>query len=437
MKTISRLDYLKDCVRERKGILKRIWYSKAFTIPDLKDEDESKLEHLDICIKRDGLYAVYVTNGVKEVVKINDFKRDQPLYSVFDEVEVDKTVMLNIEEKNTTVGRLIRNAVVIPKDLETKLPYMNRRVVTSDIEAELAKRVKNEDETKQPDSILVPDMIRVIDNLNFLDSLGTIFVVAATPKTVTRAPGVDKYVKKLLEEAGDDIRDPVKLVEIENKVQAYDQEYLKDDIAAQTVFTGKTKVGRFKLYGMFGSGLDFVHDRSNDTTITRSISDGLDPDPNEVPKYFNDLRYASFSRGDNTALGGSIYKELQRSLNTIKVTPTPCKTTRGVIKVMTPHEARYAMGRFIKVNNVWKPLTTREEIEAVLGKTVEMRSPRFCKEKDNGICYACMTARYKNLANGVSNMAAQISDTLLNMFLKLMHGIKADLVKIEKEDLIN
>lgn len=436
MKTITKFDYLKECVRERKGIIERVWFVKAFTIVDLKEEDFTKLKHLDLYIKNDGLYAVMKTDGNLEPVKIVDYKRDNPLFIPVEEIEVDSSVMSNITEKTTTVGRLIRNAIIVPKYLESKIPYINKNISPRGMEEIIAVRVKNENETKNKDSISVQDMILMINNMNFLDSLGTILVSAATPKSVTKAPGVDKFVKKLVEEAGDDIRDPVKLVEIENKVRAYDKEYLKDDPVANLTFGSKAEIGRFKMYGMYGSGLDFVHDRSNDTLVIDPIGDGMNPDPNEIPKYFNDLRYASFSRGDNTALAGSIYKELQRALNTIKVTPTPCNTNQGVVKVMTPQEAKYSVGRFIKDGNKWKVLSSVDEVKALLGKTVEMRSPRFCKEKD-GICYACMSARYKKLSNGVSNMAADISSTLLNMFLKLMHGTKTVLIKIDKNDLIN
>lgn len=435
MKTVTKFDYLRRCVRERMAIENRDWYIKAFSIPFLYDEDENTLEHLDLCIKKDGLYVVEVNGDVKELVKINDYKRDTPLFTPNEVLGVDKEVMSNIKQKETTVGRLLVNAIVIPKRLEDKMPFLNKKFSVSDIESEIALRVRNKDEKIHPDTIFVEDMIEMIDNLNFFDSLGTIISTAATPKTITRAPGVNTYVQKLVKEAGDDIHDPVKRIEIENKVQAYDKEHMQDDPVYQNLFGRKALTGRFKMYGMYGAGLDFINDRSNDTLIISSVSDGIDP--KDLPKYINDLRYASFSRGDNTALAGSIYKELQRSLSSVKVTPTPCKTTQGMVKVLTIQEAAYALGRYIKKNGKWVPFTSREEIEAHIGKEVEMRSPQYCKEKGDSVCFACMTLRYKNQANGVANMSAYISDTLLNMFLKLMHGIKTNLTKIKKEDLIN
>lgn len=435
MKTVSKFDYLRRCVREREAIEDRDWYVKAFSIPLLQDEDETKLGHLNLCIKKDGLYVVEVTGEQRELIKINDYKRDQPLFTPKDEIDVDSGVMSNIKDKKTTVGRLLCNAVIIPKRLESKIPYLNKRFETGDVEKEITSRVRNKDEKIHPDTIFVEDMVEMIDNLNFFDSLGTIIATAATPESITRAPGIEKYVKKLVEEAGDEIHDPVKRIEIEDKVQAYDKEHMKDDPVYQNVFGRKALTGRFKMYGMYGAGLDFINDRSNDTLIISSVSDGIDPA--NLPKYINDLRYASFSRGDNTALAGSIYKELQRSLSSIKVTPTPCKTTQGMVKILTVQEAAYALGRYIKKNGKWVPFTSREEIEKYVGKEVEMRSPQYCKEKGDAICYACMTLRYKNQANGVANMSAYISDTLLNMFLKLMHGIKTNIVKIDKSDLIN
>lgn len=436
--TISKYDYLRNCVRTREAIDTKDWWVKAFALPDLKDEDQTKLNTNDLCIKPDGLFVV---NELSELVKIVDYKRGEPLFKIGETMMVDSSVMSNIQgEMEVLLTRLLINAIVVPKRLESKFPFMNPENGLIDvgyIESIIAPKVKNKDEEFFSDSITVKEMIEVINNLNFFELVAVLVNTAASPKAITKAKGVDKLTKQLLEEAGDEINDPVKLVEIETKIRAYDANYLKDDPVARNIMGKKSGVGRFKMYGLYGKGLDFVKDSKNDTLIKTSMSDGFDATPESIPKYFNDARYASFSRGDNTALAGTIYKELQRSLNSIIISPTACNTSRGLVKVFTKAEVNYSVGRFIKVDNKWKTINSIDEAKSLVGKTIEMRSPIHCKSPGDTICYACMSTRFKHTPNAVSNMAASISDVLLNMFLKLMHGIQTDVTEIEIDDLIN
>ena len=435
---ITRDEYFKLCIQKRTPLKKIKWYISSFAIPvlvnkELTEEDE----YLDLVTKPDGLYFVNEDN--KTLTKIKDYVIDKALFSTEDRIDVDSSFMSNITKPfNCKVGKMIINAVVVKPELESKLPFMymnDEKLSPRDMERELSTRVTNPEDKQFKDSITVDNLIECMNNIHFFNSLGMVINVGASPKTITKATGMSEFVNKLLKEAGDDVHDPVKFVEIEDKIRAYDHQYLKGDLVAENLMSKKSGVGRQKMFGVYGNGLDFVNDRSNDTLVIRPIGDGLSPEPKELSKYFNDLRYASFSRGDNTALAGTIYKELQRSMASIVVLPEPCDSKHGIVKVMNKQEVAFSVGRYIKQDNKWVVISNIEEAKSLYMKTVEMRSPRTCTAGGNSLCYACMNSRYKFLVNGVSNMGADISATLLTLFLKLMHGVKVTTVKIDDNDL--
>lgn len=433
MDNILKQDYLLLCIKKRQPIFNFEWYKKVFTTVDLIDEqyDEhsGEYDYLDVVIKPTGLHFI---DEDWSLVKFSDYLPGKPLFDYTDEIKVDSSVMSNIKGNiTTTIGRLLINAVITTHDRESKYEFINRAGIDVDTLQDMFADALANDRTE------VSEMKDSVERMAFLDGNGFITSISATEKAITPAPGMKEFKEKLVKEAGDSINDKVKYLEIENKIQAYDREYLKDDPVAQNLYGRKASVGRLKMNAIYGEGLDFVNDPENNTLIIDSVGDGTNTDPSVFPKYINDLRYASFSRGSNTALGGSIYKELQRVFGEISVSPTPCKTTQGLVKVMTPNEVKYSVGRFYKKGSQWVVIKTPDEAKELKGKTLEMRSPMFCLEKGNSICYACLSARFKDKNNQPAIMASGISDVLLNMFLKLMHGIKTDLVKLKMDDLIN
>lgn len=439
MSVITKLDYLYRCVDNRFIINEKNWYIKAFTIVTLKNEDPADLHVNDICIRNDGLYVKL--NEENDLAKIVDYEPGKALFDHQEKITIDSNIISSVNGKTVTkIGRLLLNAVIFPKHVEKRTGFLNppldEKLDVDAFTSVFESRIANPEDRQTPTSITVKEAIEISDNIMFFDSLGTYLVTACTPKTITRAEGITEYRDKLIKEMGDDIHDSVKLVEFENKLRDYDKEYLKGDPAAENVFVGKTAVGRFKTYGIYGKGLDFVNDASNDTLVMRSVADGLSTDPEELPKYFNDLRYGSFARGSNTALGGYVYKILQRSLGGLVIDDKPCNTTRGYVKKMTKQEVKYAIGRYIKQSGKWHLITSKEEAKALLGKVVEMRSPVYCTTKGNKVCYACMSMRYKYLSNGVTNIASENSSAILTMFLKLNHGTETSVTDIKREDLL-
>lgn len=435
MKTMNKIDYLYLCIKEAYPLRVFDWYYKALAIPEMIKEDYSELNTLSLVKQPDGMYFL---DENRELVKLIGWEKGKPLFHPQTLIPIDNKILSTVQKPmEVKIGSALLNAVIIPKDLRDKFVYLEGKLSPRDFEKQVALRVINKDEPKKKDSIYREDKDRIDSGINFFNGIADLTNIPVTEKSITRAPGVEEFVNKLIEEAGDNITDRVVLTEIENKVREYDSKFLDGDPVAENLFSGKAFTARHKLFGMYGEGLDFINDSSNNTVITQSVADGIDPTPETLVKYNNDLRYASFSRGDNTALAGVIFKYLQQALGSIRMMPNPCNTTRGLVKIMNEREVSYSVGRFIKKGNSWKVIADHDEAKALLNKEVEMRSPRTCKTPGNDICYACMSARFFSFSNAVSGLAAKVSEVLLTMFLKLMHGTKTEIIEIDIDDLIN
>ena len=181
--------------------------------------------------------------------------------------------------------------------------------------------------------------------------------------------------------------------------------------------------------------MDFIDDGENKVVVS-PLTEGLSTSPEDFPKYMNDLRLGSFARGSSTALSGYSYKILQRSLTGLTILDKPCDTTRGYKRIIDSKSYKKLVSRYIKSGTKWILIDSLESAKQYVGKEVEIRSTMYCTSPGNTVCYACMSEAYKTFPNGITNIAANISSTLMNQFLKLIHGKITETVNIDMEDLV-
>lgn len=433
-----KLDYLKKVILETKLIEDINWHISCFAIPLIDTSDKWKNNSVKYTLvnRQDGLYFVDINETGYVLTKISDYKKDTPLFSYKDVIKVDNTWLPSITSKiETKIGILMVNAIVLYPSVKTKIPYINEHITVSKIENILSNRVVNNDKATDKD-ISVDEMIQCIDRLTFLTNLSTIINIASTPKSITPPSNINSEKKKLLEEYKDKLNDPVKVVELENKLIEIDNEYLADDPVVKNVFSRKTKNARKKLFLMYGTGLDFETTNTAQKPIINSLLEGLDTSEESFPKYINDTRYASFSRGKSTQLGGYSYKILQRSLTSIEISDVECDTTKGLVRLITNTNYNNLVNRYIKLNNKWVLIKTLDEAEKFIDKMVEIRSAMYCKSPGNTICYKCLSEVYKNNKTAVTNIASEISSILLNQFMKLMHNTVKQAGTINLKDMV-
>jgi hypothetical protein len=426
---VTRLEYLKLAIQS-KVIENKSWFLKAFAIPVLTDKGNTGNE-LDLITKPDGLYVI-LDSGIE---KITNYKQDQPLYSFQEVIDVDSTWLPTIEGKiKTKIGNLIINALILYPSFKGKFPYVNVPVTIPNIEKFLANTVVSDDEAGEND-ITVSEMIEAFDRFTFLTNLSNIINVAATEKTITPPPNIEKIKKELIKEYEGKLDDPVKLVELEHKLSKIDADYLADDPAAKNIFNKKSKTARQKMFLIYGDTMDFIK-KSGTNAVIPSLSEGLLTDKENFPKYINDSRVGSFSRGDSTKLGGYTYKILQRSISGLTISPTECNTTRGIKRLVTKNIVNKLVKRYIKLGNKWILINNADEASKYIDKVVEMRTTLYCTSPKNTICYKCLNDSFKDFPDGVTNIVSNLSNTLLSLFMKLMHGNIRESTTLEIKDLL-
>lgn len=435
---MDKLEYLKKVITETNLYNDKSWYVSAFALLIKEYIDDSwKTNAIKYSIIKtiDKLNYVDIDEaGNLILVPISGYKKNEPLFTFQEEIEVDNTWLPSIDKKITTkIGNLIVNTLVIYASFKNKVPYINTVIKVSDLEAIIASKLKNDNEAKEGD-ILVSDMTEFVDRLYFLTNLADIINISATYKTITSPPGLKAEKTKLLKEYNGNLHDPVKLVEFENKLQAIDDEYMKDD-PTNKITNKKSKIARKKMFLVFGSERGF-EETSEVNPIVKSLEEGVDTDDKVFPEYMNGLRSGAYSRGAETVKGGVTYKVLQRSLSNLNIVDVDCKTTKGLVRFIDKLNYVKLVNRNIKVGGKWVTITNIEEAKKYIDKSIEIRSAMFCKSEENTLCCYCLSTLYANQPGGIASLAAEVSGSVLGLFLKQMHSVQASTVRIEMEDLV-
>lgn len=431
---MDKLSYLKLCFQNLKVLEKTNWYVQVFGIPLPKEAgDLTGLDHLDLVCTHSGLNVV-MDEGEKKLVPISDYKKGHPLFTMEDMISVDHTWIGSIEKASEKrLGGLLINAVALYPVVQKKLPYMDTPITESKFESVFAAKMKDDSDYKDPaKDIHVRDYTEAMDRLWFFTGIANLIVMASSYKFISAPPGARQLADKLIEEYKDNLEDPVVVAKIMDELNKLNREVLKDDPVAKRMMDKKADTARKKLFLMYGETNDFVTSLQS-KPILNTMQQGLDTSEEVLPRYMNDLRYASYSRGHSTQLSGYSYKVLQRSLSGLEVTDTPCNTKTGLTRLVSKPEK--LIGRSIWKDGKWVHLQSAEEAGVYLGKVVTVRSPTRCTTPGNEICYACLGEMYKGSKNAMNNLAAGFSGELMTLFLKRMHTSGFSTTTIDDVDL--
>ena len=436
---MTKYDYLKRCVLARTPLEQKAWYTYMLAFPDVATHPWQDLEPLSAYPQADGMYFVDQVGDTaqKVLVKLSDVSTKAPVFHIQDSIDVDAGWLPSITSKLTTkLGNLVINTVALYPSLQTKLPYQDGPISVKGLEAQLAKRLVNEEEAKE-DDITVPQYLDCLDRLWFFTQLAPLVNIAATAKLITRAPGTKELRKKLLEENTGKLSDPAVVADIVSQLDKHDKAYLAGDPVFAKGLSKKENTARKKLHQMYGETNDFDAGIGSDPILS-SMDEGLDISPKNLTKYINDLRYASYSRGHSTQLAGYTYKVLQRSISGVDIVDTDCGTQRGYTRLITERNSSKLLSRFVKLSATdkdWTLVESPDQAKSYLGKVLITRSALYCQSAGNTLCYRCLGETFKGSAAAMTNLAASMSSEFMTLFLKRMHTSGFTLTTLEKKDL--
>jgi len=411
------------------------WLVDMFSIVAEDYEDEF------VKVNNNNFYVKIKDNEqTEEVLLISDYK--EPVVNPKTKIKVEKGFLPNIKEDiETTVGRLLVNYLLLSRNFGDKIPYINQKFTVSYIEdtyiAPMLIGKKEEEQGKK--GITISEYTKFVDSVTYLMRINRFLVPSSTEKNVTQPEDVVEYRQKLIEECkkkyGDNCMEKMdKVAEIESKLKQWLKEKLKDDPIVDKLGHGKTLDAMRKMYTMYGHGGDFFYQDGKAHVIEKSLEEGWDKDDETITILYNDIRMASYKRGAETQKGGYTAKQALRATNDIKIIDTDCgsKVTYS-FKVKKDNYSKI-IGRYMLVNGKLKLIETKDDAKALIGKTVELRSPLYCK-LEHHFCKICCGEKMKNYENGIAMMVVNAAGIILNTSMKAMHNQSLELTRLDLEDL--
>lgn len=242
----------------------------------------------------------------------------------------------------------------------------------------------------------------------------------------------DKWVK----DNKDRLTDPAAVAELNVIADRMDDEYLKGDESFDYYKSKKKLAGcRRKLHYLFGGESPFS-DGTTVELITKSLEEGLDMD--KLPVMNNSLRFGSYNRGSQTALGGESTKTIYRMVGTIRIVEQDCKTWLGTPILVTKFNGPGFIG-YTYIRDGQNIEITKEHLPSLIGRKINLRGPMTCKtgrDPEKGtvgtgrnICAVCAGKDLAENPHAVPAATAGVGGTFLSVFMSKMHSSTLRTVK--------
>lgn len=356
-----------------------------------------------------------------------------PLCKMSDILDIDPSWLGNVKEACTTrFGILLANAILVEHAYGDKIPYINGPVSVSGIEKIVSPRlttnpkpgteaVVSELAAKNGGPIFVHEYLKMGQGIEYFASFMELFTVALTQKSVLPPTGIKEYKAQLEKEYAGRLHDPIVMAEYENKLKAFDAEYLKDDPSFGKFTAGKVlNDSRKKLFLSMGAEGGFSKDGSI-TPITNSLVDGYPEDPDKYVAIINGFRAGSFSRGAETVEGGVAAKKMLAAANNYVIRAGDCGATLGLRRYYTKELVNTLQGRTVIIGKEQIKIPLGGDTAPYLGQVIAARSPMFCKLTGENICATCAGEAMARYETGIALPLTEISAAILAARMKAMH----------------
>jgi DNA-directed RNA polymerase subunit beta' len=126
-----------------------------------------------------------------------------------------------------------------------------------------------------------------------------------------------------------------------------------------------------------------------ESTITESITSSLNEgySPEEYFDAASGARRAYFIRSRGTAEPGTLARGTTYANSNLKINKEDCNTKKYFNLQVTSKNAKTLHGRYY-LNEKTNKVELLKDPEKFIGKTIQLRSPLYCKDK-KGICKTC------------------------------------------------
>lgn len=323
---------------------------------------------------------------------------------------VSKDLPNVMADMETTYGRVIVNSLLFLYPYGDRVPYQNNKIT-----GKIANAVATD--MLFTDKATVDEHIKFENAASMLTCLTQVGVPSASRKSVTPNPDFAKFKKSLLEKYKGQLDDPLIVAKIQEAIIAEDRKYLSGDSSTGFLISDKAfKRARMRTSGMFGVEPDFT-DETKLNIIFNSLREGWDV--KDLDALVNTTRAASYARGASTALGGAKVKVSSRIFHNFSMVDEDCQTTAGLKVLITQENAIEYVGRTLVGGS---KVMTLEDLTGKIGKTLNLRSPFYCKSSGTTICRVCIGETVFTSGLGLSSLTTTMTSSFLNLFMAMTHA---------------
>lgn len=327
---------------------------------------------------------------------------------------------------DTTLGRLYMNRFLLEyANIIEHIGYYNQPLTKKGI-GTLDRLVV---ELRVVDKIDALTYAKYIDTRDLLGFWCTTFTSAAVSSNLLRPiPEVEKRKKELIKQNADRLYNgsPVDQImavnDMENELVGIVKQTLSSDPAFDIYNSGGYNLeNNYKTINvMRGAVMNQATHRYD--IVENSLMNGIKK--KDITAFSNSTLAGAYPSAVGTAEAGYMGKIMMALLQTEHLDDnlkSDCGTKATIPFSVTNNNKRYVLYRNLDVNGK-VVMTTPENIDSFVGKTVRMYSPQCCIH--DAICSKCAGRVFHNL--GVKNiglLTSDITDKLLNLKLKSKHDL--------------
>lgn len=385
-------------------------------VPKSKTSEDDNLDFTTATPSEDyccyGLLSIDETNILAIRVSDNGVK---PPFRMWEQFQIRSGDIVNFTDKETKtdVGKFFLNQLLWVDPFGAKVPYMNKRFNPSACDAIVAKMILNKQITRS-------EYNTYVNNGYWYCEDSTLCMTTWSEKSMVTDPRIGPLKWKKFEELKQQGKlDPTSVSKLESELISMDKDWLKDDPSeAFYIASGSDAFAeqRKKIYITFGAGQDFDKDNTKTVCAPESLADGWRIKNIDIAA--NDIRRGSYGRGKETAKGGEATKFVLRIFQEVAINTDDCHTNQGISVFMDDTQIK-------RFDNRWTTdgiLINADNKNLLLGKTVMIRSPMFCKAQ-GGFCDKCCGELFKSLdIKQIGLQALSTVSAFTSVAMKAMHS---------------
>ena len=285
-----------------------------------------------------------------------------------------------------------------------------------------------------PNKASVDECLKVTKQLDYLIGLNHIFVKASSYDLFTVDPEIirvrDEELARLEKEGK--LEDEIAIAELINKLVAMDAKiqyngpsrdlFIKHDYIANS---------RKKMFLIFDMIPDFHTGKFR--LLKNVLQEGWDF--SQMDAYANTAVSGSYDRGVGTARGGTEFKIAISLTNAIKVIEGDCGSTRFENVTINKYNYKgWVSGYYLNNNKLVE--ITNDNVKSLIGKTIPIRVPQYCKQPNGNVCSTCCGSRLGDLKNRISSEVGLIFSQYQLTSMKSIHVSKLDTVSASLDEII-